>query len=126
MKDGITRRVFLFLLAALAAFPLWKYLSPRSVDAQGLTVPIGDLPENGVYMLRDKKAAVIRKNNEIRAVSIACTHLGCTLNVADDKFVCPCHGSVFSLDGKVLNGPATIDLRELRHSIDGDKIILYV
>lgn len=37
-----------------------------------------------------------------------CTHLGCMLhlNTAENSWDCPCHGSRFSKDGKVLNGPA--------------------
>jgi Rieske Fe-S protein len=112
--------------ALLAAFPLWRYLTPANATAGGIDVPIKDLPENGVYMLRDRKAAIIRKDKEIRAISIACTHLGCTLNVVNNEFVCPCHGSIFSLDGKVQTGPATVDLKELRYVIEGDIVRLYV
>ena len=42
------------------------------------------------------------------ALSRTCTHLGCSVPWDEEKnqFVCPCHGSTFSLNGEVLSAPA--------------------
>ncbi|MCJ7600795.1 MAG: Rieske (2Fe-2S) protein [Desulfobulbaceae bacterium] len=42
------------------------------------------------------------------ALSRTCTHLGCSIpwDEEKNKFVCPCHGSTFSLTGEVLTAPA--------------------
>jgi len=42
------------------------------------------------------------------ALSRTCTHLGCSVpwDEATNQFVCPCHGSTFSLTGEVLTAPA--------------------
>jgi cytochrome b6-f complex iron-sulfur subunit len=42
------------------------------------------------------------------AISRTCTHLGCSIPWDEEKnqFVCPCHGSTFSLTGEVLTAPA--------------------
>lgn len=42
------------------------------------------------------------------ALSRTCTHLGCSVPWDDkaEKFICPCHGSAFSLRGEVLSAPA--------------------
>lgn len=51
----------------------------------------------------------------VHAVSITCTHMGCTLhwNGAETSWDCPCHGSRFATDGKVLNGPAVEPLARI-------------
>ncbi len=59
------------------------------------------------------KLAVYRDEaGEIHRHSAACPHLGCVVawNSAGQTFDCPCHGSRFSKEGKVLHGPASSDL----------------
>ena len=105
---------------------LKRYISPPVQNSTDIEIPLADLPENAVYMVRDKKIAVIRFRDNICAISIACTHLGCTLNVSGDTLVCPCHGSVFTLTGEVVKGPAPFNLKKLRYETDGDIIKVYV
>lgn len=54
--------------------------------------------------------AIVRASaTAVDAVQAICTHAGCTLNPYDgasQTFACPCHGSVFSAAGAVLQGPA--------------------
>ncbi len=60
------------------------------------------------------QAAVYRDaDGELHAVSARCTHLGCIVswNGAERSWDCPCHGSRFDLDGRVLQGPAVNPLR---------------
>jgi len=42
------------------------------------------------------------------ALSLKCTHLGCSVgwNETEDKFICPCHSSVFEKNGNVVSPPA--------------------
>ena len=46
------------------------------------------------------------------ALSPVCTHLGCTVEIAGEHLVCPCHGSTYDRAGRVLRGPAALPLRE--------------
>lgn len=54
------------------------------------------------------------KSGEYSALSLTCTHLGCTVEEDGEGFLCPCHGSSYSKDGLVLQGPAKASLRPLR------------
>ena len=51
--------------------------------------------------------------NLLRPTKPRCPHLGCALhwNAAEHSWDCPCHGSRFDAEGKVLNNPATDDLQ---------------
>lgn len=51
--------------------------------------------------------------NLIRPTKPRCPHLGCALqwNAAEHSWDCPCHGSRFDKNGKVLNNPATDDMK---------------
>ena len=42
------------------------------------------------------------------ALSLRCTHLGCSIAWEESKkrFICPCHSSAFDISGEVLNPPA--------------------
>jgi nucleotide-binding universal stress UspA family protein/nitrite reductase/ring-hydroxylating ferredoxin subunit len=56
----------------------------------------------------EKLAAFVEPAGELRLFSARCTHMGCTVgwNAGDGVFACPCHGSRFGPDGKVVQGPA--------------------
>ena len=46
-----------------------------------------------------------------QAISLTCTHQGCTVQKqANGQFLCPCHGSSYDRDGKLIKGPAKRDL----------------
>lgn len=57
----------------------------------------------------DKKFAAYRdEQGKLHLVSPVCTHMGCLVhwNNGEKSWDCPCHGSRFSVDGEVLEGPA--------------------
>jgi menaquinol-cytochrome c reductase iron-sulfur subunit len=63
---------------------------------------------------------------EVTVYSPVCTHLGCYYkwDPETDHFECPCHGSVFSIDGKVLGGPAPRPLDILPAKIDNGALFI--
>jgi nitrite reductase/ring-hydroxylating ferredoxin subunit len=52
--------------------------------------------------------AAFRDDSGVRVFSATCPHLGCVVhwNAAEKSFDCPCHGSRFDTQGRVMNGPA--------------------
>lgn len=68
----------------------------------------GDLDGRPVGAFRPESGPVC-------VVSLACTHLGCTVkwNDAERSWDCPCHGSRFGYDGTVLDGPAVSPLERI-------------
>lgn len=81
---------------------------------------------DGWRVLTEKKTAWVVKepNNKVVAFGPECTHLACPyhweMNVG--KFVCPCHGSEFALDGSVITGPAARPLDQYLTKIENNRL----
>lgn len=58
--------------------------------------------EYGLYIVRFQDGGLL-------ALSSSCTHLNCPVNWSESKqqFLCPCHSSAFTVEGTVINPPAT-------------------
>jgi cytochrome b6-f complex iron-sulfur subunit len=81
---------------------------------------LADYPINSFTFSQQAECFIFRDHQGIRAVSAICTHLGCTLEKNDDGFNCPCHGSYFNQDGKVLSGPAPRSLAWFKVGLAAD------
>ena len=67
----------------------------------------------GIVALDKIKCGAYRdESGKLYLVSAECTHLKCILlwNNDEKSWDCPCHGSRFTYQGKVINGPANFDL----------------
>lgn len=63
-----------------------------------------------------KPAAAYRDSSgRLHILSATCTHMGCHVhwNSLETSWDCPCHGSRYDIDGRVLNGPAVAPLKRL-------------
>jgi menaquinol-cytochrome c reductase iron-sulfur subunit len=69
---------------------------------------------------------LVRRGDAVSAFSATCPHLGCSVGAAEVGFACPCHGSVFALDGAVRGGPAPrgLDALEVRVTEGEDRAVL--
>jgi menaquinol-cytochrome c reductase iron-sulfur subunit len=83
---------------------------------------------DGWKILSEKSTAwVVRQaDNSVVAFGPQCTHLGCAYHWEDnkDQFLCPCHSSVFGVDGKVVSGPAPRPLDRYDVKVQGSKLLL--
>jgi nitrite reductase/ring-hydroxylating ferredoxin subunit len=66
--------------------------------------PSGPLPDGQFYPVIINRGP----NNTFYALNSRCTHLNCTVDAMNsfNLVTCPCHGSIFGIDGKRLGGPA--------------------
>jgi Rieske Fe-S protein len=95
---------------------LWRYLTPPVLlRGQVLArVPTVDVPVDGALVLPRERVALLREGNSVYALGLVCTHLGCTVTVTSTGLSCPCHGSRFDRQGRVLKGPADRPLSRLQ------------
>ena len=68
------------------------------------------------------------QSGEVAAVTWVCTHSGCTVCFEEgaQEFACPCHGSRFTADGRVAQGPASRPLQEYPVTAEGDVVTIDV
>jgi len=109
-----------------------RFLSPRSVEGEfGGTFNLGDFnqyPTGTVTPVEAGRFYLVRlEDGGFLAIYRRCTHLGCAVpfDQATQQFVCPCHGSEFTVDGTVLNPPASrpLDLFSLTITEEGEIVV---
>jgi Rieske Fe-S protein len=94
-------------------------------DHPELTRPDGALkilPEgaaNPLYVLR-------LDGDQFAVLSPICTHQGCTVDIQGPRLVCPCHGSMYDREGRVLRGPAARSLARVGAVVSGGVLVIDV
>lgn len=122
-KFDQSRRKFIGTVISLlgGVFFLGKFLSPKLRQKTTLlTVAKAEMPLHGALVYKEARVAIVREGDVIYALNLVCTHLGCTVNVTPTELVCPCHGSNFDRQGRVLKGPANRPLLRYRVEARGD------
>jgi len=122
----LTRNGILYLSGLLATGGLLRFLSYAPVSEQQTEFDLGSVdkyPLGSRTSIPEIPALLIHTESGFTALSLTCTHLGCTLEPNETGFACPCHNSAFDSDGKVTHGPAVKPLRSLRIEITEDENI---
>jgi len=118
-------------LAALAGWPLLRFLSPTSgaSAASTVSIPRDKIKVGGAHFFdyQGHPAVLLQpKAGEFVALTAVCTHLGCIVKWIDAKqeLQCPCHGGRFSTEGAVLGGPPPSPLKSYPVAITGDAVVV--
>ncbi|MBE9115873.1 cytochrome b6-f complex iron-sulfur subunit [Lusitaniella coriacea LEGE 07157] len=150
---GMGRRQFMNLLtfgtitgtALGALYPVVKYFIPPSSGSAGGGVTAKDELGNDVIasefvanrnpgdraltqgLKGDPTYLVVTEDKTIAeyGLNAVCTHLGCVVpwNGSENKFKCPCHGSQYNAQGKVVRGPAPLSLALAHATVtENDKV----
>ncbi|HEX8750162.1 MAG TPA: ubiquinol-cytochrome c reductase iron-sulfur subunit [Nitrospira sp.] len=84
--------------------------------------------KDGYLETKTQKAlwAVKQPDGQVTVFSPMCTHLGCGYHwdATDQKFKCPCHGSVYDVTGQVLAGPAPRRLDALPSKVEQGRLLV--
>lgn len=121
IKNGA--RILALLAGGLALGSLLRQLFPRSVGHKK-RIKVGrpnEYPVDTFTFIEEQKLYLYRDHEGVRVVSAVCTHLGCILDNVEEGFTCPCHGSCYDREGKILSGPAprNLDWFRVRRTSDG-------
>jgi cytochrome b6-f complex iron-sulfur subunit len=132
-KEFLTKvwRILGFLaLAELTVFFL-SMLRPGRKDGKNspavlkIIGNVDDFKLNSVTTDRINKILLVRtEDGGFLALSLICSHLGCSVLWDDFKvqFICPCHSSAFDKFGNVMNSPAPRPLDYFPVTIEAGKV----
>jgi Rieske Fe-S protein len=108
-----------------------------SLGKDGLTIDINEFILKGNKKEAHRSFLIVRNDalqypiciyrfneNEYTALWMSCTHQGAELQASGDRLQCTAHGSEFTNQGKVTNGPADKDLRSFPVTINNDQLFI--
>lgn len=113
------------------------YYAQTTPQAQKIAVPKSEFQYLKKSELRTRSHVFVRLSNSgfpiclyktgsgYTACLMECTHRGCEVEVHGSRYVCPCHGSEFSPDGAVLEGPAERPLKTFKITEDETHIYIW-
>lgn len=135
--------VFAGLITFSLSFPLIETLAGTIIKKKSKSyskvTSLNSIPENEPvepsFVMTEEDAfientkaqevwVVKKSDSNITVFSPICPHLGCRYqwNSNSELFICPCHHSVFDINGKVVSGPAPRPLDTLPKMIKDDNL----
>ena len=127
---GIPALVYLLLPPKIKGRQEWTEIGSLANLATGVPLEMAFRQNriDGWKIISEKSTAWVVKqaDNSVVAFGPQCTHLGCAYHWDDAKheFVCPCHNSLFAIDGKVISGPAPRPLDRYDVKVTGNKLLV--
>ena len=144
MNSILLKSIYLSCGPLLGGYLFFFYPSVKRESSEGLIakdkngndILLDDWLKNHPYPNRelvlgikgDPYYLITNDNNHLEKFSLnaICTHLGCVVpwNTAEQKFMCPCHGSQYDYEGNVIRGPAPRPLVLAKLQEENNKVIL--
>ena len=153
MNEDVSRRKFLWtlliglggILSTLIGIPVAGFVvSPSFKKKESRWVPVAwleDLKSQGpqeIQFAYFKQDAWLHQNarqlvyvlrseaDKFTVFSGTCTHLGCAVrwDSNKNKFLCPCHGGQFDVNGNVVGGPPPKPLVKLETKIENGRLFV--
>jgi len=107
--------------------------APAHAEGGKVSIPLAKLEMlksvdgSVVFKVKDKLLLLVRDSAaSIRAFNPVCSHRQCVVaySPGEKRIKCPCHGSVFDLNGHALRGPASQPLQTYAASLSGEQVIV--
>ena len=135
-KSGVSRREFLTTVGQCAGWGgiaasiggtgvgALRYMIPNVLYEPPSIFKIGKPSDYGIgvdtRLMKERQIWVVRNPKGLYVLVGICRHLGCTPNWFPDqqRFRCPCHGSIYDMEGNVRGGPAPRPLWRAAVSMD--------
>jgi cytochrome b6-f complex iron-sulfur subunit len=108
------------LSGLLGLIGLQRYLSFQPDPPPVTQFDLGfakDFPLGSRVVINEAQAVIQNTPQGFQAYSLVCPHLGCIVDLSENGFACPCHGSRFDPEGNLVHGPADRPLRTLTTEI---------
>jgi len=136
---GPTRREVLVGAGVLAGVGVLAACGTSEPDGGTTTAPAGDAPADSAAIARladipvggaigatlaGRPVLLTRPEaGTVVAVSAICTHQQCQVLPDEGRLLCPCHGSVYGLDGSNVSGPAPSPLTPVEVHVSGEDVL---
>lgn len=113
VSGGLATLLGIFAVRPGAAVTTRRWVRAAALDDLAPDVPSARLVaiprDEGWYRMRGRALVFLVWDGArgVRALSATCTHLGCQVRwePASQRFLCPCHGGAYAIDGSVAAGP---------------------
>jgi Rieske Fe-S protein len=140
---GIATAAFALPALGFALGPIFSKQEPRRYEDVGpeadfnaqsyvpkvitIVPDIGEPGKTTVYVRkRDPSRDTDKLGFPYVAISTRCAHLGCPVRYvqAAERFICPCHGGVYTFDGKVAGGPPVRPLDRFQTKVVNGRVLV--
>jgi Rieske Fe-S protein len=110
-------------------YGIYGFIARGQEAHPSVEVLFSEIPSGSSYLFQyggSPGILIHQEEGDLQALSLVCTHLGCTVvwNPEKREFYCPCHDGLFDAHGRVLSGPPPSPLERLKVRVDGEKVIV--